>query len=61
MKPVSHLLLFSAASAIAASSLAVAKEEGLEPSALVVPPVVDAMDKAVAAKEIAGAVTLVAD
>ena len=61
MKPVSRFLLLSAASGMAAGALASAKEDGPEPSALVVPPVVAAMDKAVAAKEIAGAVTLVAD
>lgn len=61
MKPVSRLLLLSAVSGIAVSSLVLAKEEGPDASALVVPPVVDAMDKAVAGKEIAGAVTLIAD
>jgi CubicO group peptidase (beta-lactamase class C family) len=51
MKPVSRFLLLSAASGMAAGALALAKEDGAEPSALVVPPVVAAMDKAVADKE----------
>lgn len=61
MKPVSRLLLLSVASGMAAGALASANEDGSGPSGLVMPPVVAAMDKAVAAKEIAGAVTLVAD
>jgi CubicO group peptidase (beta-lactamase class C family) len=60
MKPVSPLLLLAVAG-IAASPLANAEGQDPEPSALVVPPVVAAMDKAVAGKEIAGAVTFVAD
>jgi CubicO group peptidase (beta-lactamase class C family) len=61
MNSVSRLLLLSALTGIATGSLAMAEEEGPGPSALTVPPVVEAMDKAVAAKEIAGAVTLVVD
>ncbi len=61
MKPVSHLLVISALSGMALTSLSRGEVELPEPSALVVPPVVAAMDQAVAAKEISGAVTLVAD
>jgi len=60
MNPIPLLRSLSACTVIALGSSALAVDEQ-EPTGLEVPPVVEAMDKAIEAKEIAGSVTLVAD